>query len=131
MLMHFHAYVPILYLSFDTKMFGAFLCVCLFVCVCVCVCLSLSLSLLLVLVCSMHLNTILLHPRTFFVLGHLPLILLPLMSGSVMRRQSRTSQRTLHDMAFIQNAKSFYRIFSVLTFLLSSTIEVRSHCVAS
>ena len=46
MLMHFHAYVPILYLSFDTKMFGAFLCVCVFVCVCVCVCVSLSLSFL-------------------------------------------------------------------------------------
>ena len=51
MLMHFHAYVPILYLSFDTKMFGAFLCVCVFVCVCVCM--SLSLSLFLALVCSM------------------------------------------------------------------------------
>ena len=41
MLMHFHAYVPILFLSFNTKLFGAFLRV------------SLSLSLLLALVFSM------------------------------------------------------------------------------
>ena len=40
-------------------------------------------------------------------------------------------QRTFHDMAFIRSAKSFYRIFLILTFLLSSTVRVRSHCVAS
>ena len=43
----------------------------------------------------------------------------------------KTSRRTFLDVAFIRNAKSFYRTFSILTFPLSSTIEVRSHCVTS
>jgi len=34
-------------------------------------------------------------------------------------------------MAFIRNAKSFYRTFLILTFQLSSIVKVGSHCVAS
>ena len=94
-----------------------------------------SLSLFLSLVALWHLNENLLCPKTLFVLGHLlllpPLILLFLMSGFVMIKPVRTFQRTSHDEAFIQNAKSFYRIFLILTFPLSSTIGVGSHCVAS
>ena len=43
----------------------------------------------------------------------------------------RTFRRTFLDEAFIRNAKLSYRIFSILTFPLSSTIEVGSHYVAS
>ena len=60
-----------------------------------------------------------------------PLILLFLMSGSVMIKPVKTFRRTSHDEAFIRNAKSFYQIFLILTFLLSSIVGVGSHCVAS
>ena len=83
------------------------------------------------LVASWHLNENPLRPRILFVLGHLPLILPPPMSRSMMKRPSRTSRRTFHDAAFIRNTKLFYRIFSILTFQLSSTVGVGSHCVAS
>ena len=83
------------------------------------------------LVALWHLSVSLLHPGTLFVLGHLLLVLPPLMFGSMIRRPVWTSQRTFHDAAFIRNAKSFYRTFPILTFLLSSTVGVRSHCVAS
>ena len=83
------------------------------------------------LVALWHLNENPLYPGTLFLLGHLPLILSPPMSGSVMRRPSWTSWRTFHDAAFIQNAKLFYLIFSILTFPLSSTVGVGSHCVLS
>ena len=53
------------------------------------------------------------------------------MSGSLMRRPSQTSHRTFYDAAFILNTRSFYQIFLILTFPLSSTVRVRSHCVAS
>ena len=53
------------------------------------------------------------------------------MSSGVMRRPSRTSQRTSVDEAFIRNAKSFYQTFPILTFPLSSIVGVGSHCVAS
>ena len=43
----------------------------------------------------------------------------------------KTFWRTSHDEAFIQNAKSLYRIFSILTFPLSSIVGVKSHYVAS
>ena len=95
--------------------------------------LSLSLSLLLALVCSMapkHKSTL---PRTLFVLGH-PLLLLTLFfltSGSMMIKLGRTFQRTFLDEAFIRNAKSFYWIFPILIFPLSSTVEVEGHCVIS
>ena len=115
MFMHFSCIRTFIYLYFDID-----LCWCFFAC--------LSLSWL---VALWHLNENPLHPRTLFVLGHLPLILPPPMSNSMMRRPSRTSRRTFHDATFIQNAKSFYRIFPILNFPLSSTVEVRSHCVAS
>ena len=93
------------------------------------------LSLFLLLVALWHLNGNLLRPRTFFVPGHFlplpPLILLHLTSGSVMIKLVRTFMRTFHNDAFIRNAKSSYRTFSILTFLLSSTVGVGSHCVAS
>ena len=97
-------------------------------------CVSLSLSLFLSpsrLVALWHLNENPLRLKILFVLGHLPLILPPPMSNSMMRRPSRTSRRTFHDAAFIQNAKSFYQIFPILTFPLSSIVGVRSHCMAS
>ena len=89
---------------------------------------SLSLSRLIAL---WHLNVSLLHPETFFISGHLLLILHPLTFGSMMRRLVRTSRRTFRDTTFIQNAKSSYQTFPILTFPLSSTIEVSSHYVAS
>ena len=93
-----------------------------------CVCLSLSPSFFR-LVASWHLNENLFHPKILFVLGHplLPLIPLILLFGSVMRRLIRTSL----DEAFIWNGKSSYQIFPILTYPLSSTIGVGSHCVAS
>ena len=90
--------------------------------------LSLSLSLL---VALWHLNVNLLRPGTLFILGHLFLILLFLTFSSMMRRLVRTSRRTFSDTTFIWNAKSFYRTFPILTFLLSSIVRVRSHFVAS
>ena len=93
-----------------------------------CPSLSLSLSLL---VALWHLNVNLLRPGTLFILGHLFLILLFLTFSSMMRRLVRTSRRTFSDTTFIWNAKSFYRTFPILTFLLSSIVKVRSHFVAS
>ena len=94
-------------------------------------CFSLSLSL----VTLWHLNKNPLRPKTFFILGHLlllpPLILLLLMFDSVMIKPIRTFRRTSRDEAFIQKSKSFYQIFSILTFPLSSIVGVGSHCVAS
>ena len=123
MFMHFSCIRTFIYLYFDID-----LCWCFSVCVCVCVSLSLSLSQL---VALWHLNENPLRLKILFVLGHLPLILPPPMSNSMMRRPSRTSRRTFHDAAFIQNAKSFYQIFPILTFPLSSIVGVRSHCMAS
>ena len=100
-------------------------------------CLSLSpfLSLFLLLVALWHLNENPLHPGTLFVPRHLlllpSLILLHFTFGSVMIKPVRNFRRTSHDEAFIQNAKSFYQIFQILTFPLSSTVGVGNHCVAS
>ena len=52
----------------------------------------------------------------------------PLHSGA---SSSSSRSDSTHDKAFIRNAKSFYRTFSILTFPLSSTVGVGSHCVAS
>ena len=110
-----------LFLSFDTKLFGAFL--------------RVSLSLFVSLVALWHLNENLLRPETFFVSRHLlllpPLILFLLTSDFVMIKPVRTFRRTSHDEAFIQNAKLFYQVFPILTFPLSSIVGVGSHCVAS
>ena len=121
MLMHFSSYLPSLIFILILICVGAFLRI------------SFSLSLFWLTV-LWHLNENPLSPRTLFVLGHplLPsLILLPLLFGSMMIKPERTFQRTFHGSAFVWNAKSFYQIFSILTFPLSSTVEVRSHCVAS
>ena len=99
-------------------------------CWCFSVCFFLSLFLSLVLL--WHLNENPLRPRTLFILGH-PLLLTPLLLtySSVMIKLVRTFRRTFLDEAFIRNTKSSYRIFPILTFSLSSTVGVVSHCVAS
>ena len=125
MLMHFHAYVPyILYI------FIYWLWLVLF---CVSFSLSLSLSLSFFrLVALWHLNENLLCPGTLFVSGHpLLLILLPLIFGSVMIKPDRAFQRTFLDEAFIWNAKSFCQTPLTLTYPLSFTVGVGSHCVMS
>ena len=85
------------------------------------------------LVASWHLNKNPLRPRTLFMLGHhiLLLTLLFLMFGSVMIKPEKTFWRTFLDNAFIRNAKSSYWIFLILTFPLSSTVEVGIHCITS
>ena len=120
-LMHFHAYLPCI---LSTLIYWLYWCFS--------ACFSLLLSLLFTLVASWHLNVSLLRPKTLFILGHpLLLTLLPHTSGSVIRRPNRTSLRTFLDEAFIRNAKSFCRISSTLTYPLSFTIGVGSHCVKS
>ena len=92
----------------------------------------LFLSLLFMLVASWHLNENLLRPGTLFVSGHpLLLTLLPHTSGFVMRRPNRISLRASLDKAFIWNAKSFCRTSPTLTYSLSFTVGVGSHCVMS
>ena len=82
-----------------------------------------------------YLNANLLRPRTLFFPQHL--LLLPPFdpTPSHIRFHDDKSRkdfwRTSHDEAFIRNAKSFYQTFSILTFPQSSTVGVRSHCVAS
>ena len=96
-------------------------------------CFSLSLSLSLITL--WHLNENPLYPGTLFIPGRLLLlpllILLHLTFGSLMIKSVRTLRRIFHDATFIRNAKLFYRTFLILTFLLSSVVGVRSHCVAS
>ena len=126
MFMHFHAYVPSsFYICYIVS------CWCFFDCHS----LSLPLSLFVTLVASWHLNVNPFHLGALFVLGYLLvlllLILLHLMSSSIMRRPNRTSLRTFHNVAFIQNAKSLCQIFLTLTYPLSSTIGVGSHFMAS
>ena len=126
MFMHFSFICTFIYLYCDFDLCWCFP---------ACFSLSLSLSPSLSLVALWHLNRNPLHPETLFVLGHLLLllllILLHLTFGSVMIKPIRTFQRTFHNTAFIRNAKSFYRTFPILTFPLSSTLGVGSHCVAS
>ena len=119
-MLHIHAFFMHTYLYLSLFWYW-------FVLVLFCVFLSLSLFWL---VALWHLNENPLHPWTLFVLGHLPLILPPPMFDSMIRRPSRTSWRTFHNVVFIQNDKSFYQIFSILTFPLSSIVGVGSHCVA-
>ena len=72
-------------------------------------------------------------PKRKFTLSRNPLLLLTplhLMSGSVMRRPNQTFWRTFHNEAFTRNAKSFCQTFLTLTYPLSSTVGVGSHCVA-
>ena len=124
MLMHFHAYVPyIQYISIYLNCLELFL---LFLSSP-----SLSLSLVYVSV-SWHQNVSLLCPGAFFILGHRLLLIPPLLLfNSVIRMPERTSQRTFLDKVFIQNAESFCRTSPTLTYPLSFTVGVRSHCVMS
>ena len=122
MFMHFSCIRTFIYLYSDID-----LCWCFSTCF--------FLSLFLSLVALWHLNGNLLRPGTLFILGQL--LLLPLLIlhhltlGSMMIKPIRTFWRTFHDVTFIQNAKSFYQIFPILTFPLSSTIGVGSYCMAS
>ena len=101
-------------------------------CVSTCFSLPLSLSLLFTLVVSWHLNVSLLHPRTLFVSRHpLLLTLLPLLFSFVMKKPDKTFRRTFLDETFIRNAKSFCRTSLTLTYPLSFTVGVGSHCMTS
>ena len=94
--------------------------------------LSPSLSSVYVSLCLWHLNASLLRPRTLFVLGHpLRLILLLPLFGSMMRMPKSLFQRNFLDKAFIPNAKSSWRTSSTLTYPMSFTVKVGSHCVTS
>ena len=94
--------------------------------------LSLSLSLLSTLVRQWHQKVSLLRPGTLFVLRHrLLLILSPFLFSSMMRMLKRTSRGTSLDEAFIRNAESSYRTSPTLTYPLSFTFGVGSHCVTS
>ena len=90
------------------------------------------LSLFLLLAALRHLNENPLCPRILFVLRDL-LLQTPLLLtyGSIMIKPVRTFRRISHDEVFIWNAKSFYWIFPILTFPLSSIVGVGSHCVTS
>ena len=115
----FHAYVPSFIFTLILICVGAFLGV------------SFSLSFFR-LVALWPLNENPLHPITLFVIGHLLLLTPPLLTYSfVMIKHKRTFRRTSNDEAFIWNAKLYYRSFPILTFPLSSTVKVGSHCVAS
>ena len=122
MFMHSHAYVLyILYMLIYLNCLGLFE---LF--------LFPSLSSVCISLLLWHLNANLLCPRTLFIPRHpLLLILLPHMSGSMMRRPNRTSLRTFLDEAFILNTKSSYQTSLTLTFPLSFTVGNGSHCVTS
>ena len=79
-----------------------------------------------------HQNVNPLRPKTLFILGpRLPLILFILISSSVMRVPQRTSRRTFLDEVLIRNTESFCWISPTLTYPLSFTVEVGSHCVTS
>ena len=95
-------------------------------------CLSLPLSSVCVSLCLWHPNASLLHYGTLFVMGHpLRLILFLHPFDSVMRMLEGTSMRTFLDKAFILNAKSSWRTSPTLTYPLSFTVGVGSHCVTS
>ena len=127
---HIHAFFMHMYLQFFVFLYIVLLVLFL-------LSLSLSLflpiSLFLALVYSMAPNANPLHPRTLFILGH-PLLLLTLhllTYDLVMIKPERTFQRTFLNEAFIQNTKSFYRIFPILTYPLSSIVGVGGHYVTS
>ena len=122
MFMHFHAYVlSIQYILILFCYLGLYW-----------LSLSPSLSSVCVSLLLWHPNANLLHPRTLFVPGYPLLLILHLfLSGSVMRRPNRTSLRTSLDEAFIRNAKSSCWTSPTLTYPLSFTVEVGSHCVTS
>ena len=129
-MMHFYLHVTCSYIFMHT-----YLQVSIFVIFVSCWCFFDCLSLFLTLVASWHLNVNPFRPGTLFILGHLLLLLLliplHLTSGFMIRRPNQTSWRTFHNKAFIRNTKSFCQTFLTLTYPLSSTVGVGSHCVAS
>ena len=93
--------------------------------------LSLSLSFFRILY-AWHPSAKLLRLETLFVPRHPFLLILPLyMSSAVMRRPVGISRRTFLGVAFIRNAMSSFRIFSILTYPLSSTVGVGNPFVTS
>ena len=119
---HVHVFFMHTYLSFLS--FWYWYCLVLFY-------LSLSFSFFR-LVCAWHPSASLPRPKTLFILGHrLLLILLLLMLGFVMIKPIRTFRRTFLDTAFIQNAKSSFRIFPILTYPLSFKVGVGSPFMTS
>ena len=122
MLMHFHAYILyIQYIFIYLNCFWDFS-----------ECFFLPPYSLLYVSVSWHQNVSLLGPETLFVPGHLRLLILPpLLFGFVIRMLERTSWRTFLDKVFIQNAESFCWTSHTLTYPLSFTVEVRSHCMTS
>ena len=120
MLMHFPCICTFICLYFDIDL-----------CWCFSTCFFLSLSFFW-LVTLWHLNENLLRPGILFDLGHLLLlILLPHIFDSMMIKPDRTFGRTFLDEAFIRNTKSFCQTSPTLTYPLSFTIVVGSHCVMS
>ena len=69
----------------------------------------------------------LLHSRASSSSNSAPLFLF----GSVMMMPIRQSQKTFLDDVFIRNVKSFWRTLPTLTYPLSFTVGVGSHCVMS
>ena len=103
------------------ELFGTFLSVTFF-----------PLTLLFTLVCQWHQNVSMLRPRTLFVPRYcLLLILPPILFSSMVSKPKRTSRRTILDEVFIWNAESFFRTSPTLTYPLSFTVGVGSHCVTS
>ena len=66
--------------------------------------------------CTWHPSANLLRLRTFFIPGHLLLILLLFIFGFVMRRPIRTSRRTSLNVLFIRSATWFYQTFPILLY---------------
>ena len=122
MLVHFHAYVLYILYIFIYLNYFWYISECFF----------LPPHSLVYISASWHLNVSLLCPGTLFVSGHL-LLLIPLLLlfGSVIRMPERTSQRIFLDESFIRNAESFCRTSLTLTYPLSFTVGVGSHCVTS
>ena len=112
----FHAYIPFFSILLILILFGTLLL------------LSLSLSLSLFwLVCAWHPSISLLRPEILLVPRHHLLLILPLlMSGSMMTKPIKTFRRTFLGAAFIQNTKSSFRIFPILTYPLSFKVGVGS-----
>ena len=119
MFMHFSCICTFIYLYFDIDL-------------CWCFSMCFLLSLFLLVSCSMapkRKSTPSQNPFRFGASSSFDTT--PFRYSSMMIKLERTFRRTFHNEAFIQNAKSFFWIFSILTFPLLSTVRVRNQCVAS
>ena len=77
-------------------------------------------------------SLLLIRPRTLFIPGHRLLLILPLLLfSSMIRMPERTSRRNFLKEVFIRNAELFCRTSPTLTYPLSFTVGVESHCVTS